>query len=302
MAIALFKAISAIGRHTTAFLQSLFLFPFHTVMQALHRIPGFRQTTQPTLPYSTSPSVSNTSSSSAFTEVRNDDVGADGRRNESDMAVTSSSSAASGMQTRDATVSKALPQNTIAGKENLPSADDSPTKALSVVTDKFSRLDLDGAGAAAAAPSTSLRDVVNGTGSAGKDGAGKQVVQDAVLQQQSGLDSADGTAAREVPRAPPVPLTHSVSQTSRPKETTTTIQLGTETVQIQPKFETPEQAAERAMHSRFMREALDMVGLGLRGSSMSSANGSYRPDLPSRLMRRPSAVCSSSRGASSHEG
>jgi hypothetical protein len=263
MAIALFKAISAFGRHTTAFLQLLFLLPFNTVMQALRRFPSFRQTTQPTLPYSTSPSDSNISSS-PFTEVRNDDVGTDGRRNESDMAITSSSSGASGAQTRDPNVSKALPHTTSAGKENLPSADASPAKALAQVTDKLSRLELDGAGAAAAAPSTSLRNVVNGAGSIANDESGKQLGQDTALQQQSGLDGVNGTLAREVPRALPVPLTHSVSQTSRPKETATTIQLGTETVQIQPKVETPEQAAERAMHSRFMREALDMVGLDFR--------------------------------------
>ncbi|KAJ4298408.1 tRNA(adenine34) deaminase [Collariella sp. IMI 366227] len=77
--------------------------------------------------------------------------------------------------------------------------------------------------------------------------------------------SMDGSTATEVvARAAPIPLTHAISQTSKLKETVSTIQLGSEKVQIQSKIETPEQAAERAMHSRFMREALDMAKLALR--------------------------------------
>ncbi|KAK4125164.1 cytidine deaminase-like protein [Parathielavia appendiculata] len=270
MAITLFKAISAVGLKTTAFLQSLFLFPFNAFMQALQRFPPFRQTTQPTLPYWTSGSTSGSSSSSFLRETHNDDAGTDSHRNETDMAVTSSSSAGPESQTQDRTGSKVAapqPHTALVRKENLPSAVDSPTKGLSQLTDKLSRLELDGSGRAATASSSmSLRDVANGTGSAAKDGVAKQAVQDAALLKQHVLDGGvNGSSDKEVPRTPPVPLTHSVSQTSRPKGTaTTTIELGGETVLIQSKIETPEQAAERAMHSRFMREALDMARLALK--------------------------------------
>ena len=70
----------------------------------------------------------------------------------------------------------------------------------------------------------------------------------------------DSSAKREVVRAPPVPMTHEFSQTSKLKETATTIRVGKDTVQIKRALaETPEQAAERAIHSGFMRAALDMV-------------------------------------------
>lgn len=73
-------------------------------------------------------------------------------------------------------------------------------------------------------------------------------------------------APREVLRYPAVPLSHDVSQTSKLKETMT-IMVGGDTIQIsaQTQNESPEQAAERAVHSGFMREALDMVSLAFFG-------------------------------------
>ena len=62
---------------------------------------------------------------------------------------------------------------------------------------------------------------------------------------------------KEVVRSPPVPLVHEISQNSNLKEITPVTDsfppLGPDVV------ETPEQAAERAIHSGFMRDALDMV-------------------------------------------
>jgi len=63
---------------------------------------------------------------------------------------------------------------------------------------------------------------------------------------------------REVVRAPAVPMHHEVSQTSKLKETAPTT-IGDENERLQTRLETPEEAAERTMHSGFMREALDMV-------------------------------------------
>ncbi|KAK4102822.1 cytidine deaminase-like protein [Parathielavia hyrcaniae] len=276
MAGTLFKAISAIGLKTGAFLQSLFRFSFNAFLQSLHRFPGFRQTTQPTLPYSTSSptSSSSSSSSSCLREVHNNDACADSRRNESDMAVTSSSSAGPGSQPQGRAGSKtgAAPQPHAAAlvrNENLPSGDVSTTKGLSQLGDKLLRLELDDAGRAAATASslTSLRDVANRRASAQNGGSARHAIQDAALLKQSGLDGVSDSSAREVSLSSPVPPMHSVSQTSRPTgtaTTTTTMELGGETVLIQPKIETPEQAAERAMHSRFMREALDMARLALK--------------------------------------
>ncbi|KAK3331166.1 hypothetical protein B0H66DRAFT_91832 [Apodospora peruviana] len=86
-----------------------------------------------------------------------------------------------------------------------------------------------------------------------------------VLQSTSSLNGA-ANGKREVLRSPPVPIIHQVSQSSNLKETA--VKLGTDTLQIQtppPEVEeTPEQAAERAIHSGFMRDALDMARLALK--------------------------------------
>ncbi|KAK1758318.1 putative tRNA-specific adenosine deaminase [Echria macrotheca] len=74
-----------------------------------------------------------------------------------------------------------------------------------------------------------------------------------------GLDP-DGNPTREVLRYPAVPLSHDVSQTSKLKESNA-FMTGLDDTQLsaQTQNETPEEAAERAIHSGFMREALDMV-------------------------------------------
>lgn len=227
MAITVFKAIWAFGHKTTVFLQSLFLFPFYAIPQALGLFPGFRQTNhQPTLPFSNSRFASSSS-----TETRHHD---------DEMPNASSGS----------NMVPALPRTAPPGpgKENRVLEE----KALSTKTadddqlaDKFSRLELGETGKSATASQDPFRDTVNGAGSSiADDGTGKQAAQDS---------TTESTVTRAVP----------VSQSSKPKEAAaTTIQLDGVTVQVQAKAETPEQAAQRAMHSRFMREALDMVSLG----------------------------------------
>ncbi|KAK5656556.1 hypothetical protein OQA88_4535 [Cercophora sp. LCS_1] len=88
-------------------------------------------------------------------------------------------------------------------------------------------------------------------------------IKDASDPSRPGLLS-DGSN-KEVVRYPAVPMSHEVSQSSKLKERTT-ITVGEDTVQIQTHNldDTPEQAAERALHSGFMREALDMARLALK--------------------------------------
>ena len=289
MAGTLLKAVTAIGLKTTAFLQSLFLFPFNTVLQAVHLLPGFRQTKPPLLPRST---TSGAVSSTPPTEARNNnnntddnnEVGDGGRHSDTEMTTAPASS--SGGSAPVPKIVPALPRAPLASRENRSPTKPSPTKADAQLSDKLSRLDLDETETAAdQASSASLQDVVNGTVSS--------LVGD-------GPTAAPG----EVTRALPVPLTHTVSQTSKPKETaaTATMQLDGVTVQIQARDETPEQAAERAMHSRFMREALDMVRLSRhRGCTLDILLTRRRPDLPSKPTRPPLAACSFTRAASSPE-
>lgn len=75
------------------------------------------------------------------------------------------------------------------------------------------------------------------------------------------LDLGANGDSREVLRAPAVPMMHDVSQTSKRKETASS-KASDDGVLAQVKPDTPEQAAERAIHSGFMREALDMVRCG----------------------------------------
>lgn len=75
------------------------------------------------------------------------------------------------------------------------------------------------------------------------------------------LDLGANGDSREVLRAPAVPMMHDVSQTSKLKDTASS-KASDDGVLAQVKPDTPEQAAERAIHSGFMREALDMVRCG----------------------------------------
>lgn len=78
-----------------------------------------------------------------------------------------------------------------------------------------------------------------------------------------GLDPDSNGPDREVLRYPAVPLSHDVSQTSKLKETTIMVGQDTVHIQTQARGKTPEEATERALHSGFMREALDMVCFSL---------------------------------------
>jgi hypothetical protein len=232
MAGTLFKALTAIGLRTTAVLQSLFLFPFTTLLRAVDLFPNFRQQTQPTLPCSTSDFASSSSSRESH-----NNAAADGdRHNDSDMTPASSSSAAQQSQNQKPSVPKivpALPRVPLAEKGNrAPLKATSPPEVDAQLNDKLSRLELREDGAAAGSSSTSVPDVVTEARNVAENGSGKQVSQDGIY----------GSTAGEVA-----------------KETAMTIELDGETVQIQSKIETSEQAAERATHSRFMREALDMA-------------------------------------------
>ncbi|KAK3372052.1 hypothetical protein B0H63DRAFT_496762 [Podospora didyma] len=77
----------------------------------------------------------------------------------------------------------------------------------------------------------------------------------------------NGNVAGVVIRSPAVPISHEVSQTSKLKET---VLKTAEDDESKPKDhaipinETPEQAADRAIHASFMREALDMARLALK--------------------------------------
>jgi hypothetical protein len=248
LAITVFNALWAFGHKTTLFLQSLFLFPFHAIPQAFGLFPSFRQTNQPTLPFSNSRSAS---PSSRETRHADDD----------EMPNAASSSAALEPHTHKASsVSKTTPapppRTAPPGKENRVREEKASDDTQ--LCDNFSRLEIDKTARTATASQDPLQDTVNGTGNSIAD------------------DGTGSTAESAVTRALPVPLAHPVSQTSKPKEaaaattTTTTIQLDGVTVQVQAKAETPEQAAERAMHSRFMREALDMVSFVLSFFAMIS--------------------------------
>lgn len=257
MATTFFGVVSAIRLKTTAFLQSLFLFPFNTALQVVHLFPSFRQTNQPILPCSTSSSVSSTQ------EARNTNVGDGSRQSDDDMAAGSSATAR-GQHAPASKIISALPRAPPGTNEDHLLKIASPTDVNDQLSRKISRLELNETDTAAETLSNPLQEVVNdGTGNSVENGVGKQVTQNGPLPQQPGPDSISDSAVGEVTRTLPVPLTHTVSQTSKPKETATTIQLDGVTVQIQDKVETPEQAAERAMHSRFMREALDMVSIRL---------------------------------------
>ena len=260
MATTLFKAISAFGLKTSAFLQSLFLFSFDTLLQAVKNLPSTGPANQPSLPCSTSGSAS-----SASRKNHNGEGDIDSDDN-ADMTGDSSSSTASAPRDIQASVSKivpALPRIPPNKKENGATPKVSPAGVDTQLTDGLSHLNLNGTRAAAAPCPASHQAAVNGTGIVTENGNANGVVLNGASPQQIDQDLCNGIAAEDLTRALPVPTTHSVSQLSQPKEEMTTIQLDGETVEILAKVETPEQAAEKAMHSRFMREALDMVSLSV---------------------------------------
>ncbi|KXX77391.1 tRNA-specific adenosine deaminase subunit TAD2 [Madurella mycetomatis] len=267
MAIALLKAISGIGLKTTAFLQSLFLLPFGFLLQAVKGFFPSASPNQRTLPCSTSPSPSPTPHKSD-NDV-NIDSGGDESVSSSDMTTSSTMPAVSVSHDKKTPASHITPilQRAPASKENRPPLTTPQTDIdAQLINDGLSSLHINGTRKATKTVPTPRQAAGNGTAALRNDGSGKGVMGAGVPAQEPGLAagaSIGNVADGRVTRAPPVPLTHSVSQTSKPREMTT-IQLGSETVQIQAQTETPEQAAEKAMHSRFMRDALDMARLALK--------------------------------------
>lgn len=164
----------------------------------------------------------------------------------------------------------ALPLNAAPTKEN-----EAPAKAASAVANTaadaekklagdFGRLSIATNAAAVAATGVSepLQDN-NTTPAAATDGAGdaepRQLLKPNVLHGHGpstsvGWNIVDSLPRAPVVRSPAVPINHELSQTSQLKEGFTG-----NAAQIEAELETPEEAAERAMHAGFMREALDMV-------------------------------------------
>ncbi|KAK4239489.1 hypothetical protein C8A03DRAFT_14144 [Achaetomium macrosporum] len=236
MAVTLLKDLLAIGLKTTAFVQSLFLFPLNALLRAVDRFPLPRRANQPLLPCSTSGSASSSSSK----QTHNNDVDEVGRLSDSDMTVTTEPP---GQNPSVSNMAATLAKNPSSGKENHPPSKPPQTTDDALLADGISRLEINQPGTTSKEPLTSLKDAVNGAGSIAQDGTGRPTLQNGTSPQQTGPENISS---------------------STPKGMTTTMQLDGETVQIRAKVETPEQAAERAMHSRFMREALDMARLALR--------------------------------------
>jgi hypothetical protein len=248
MAVTIFKDLWAIGLKTSAFVQSLFLFPFNVFLRAVDRFLLTRRPDQPLLPCSTSGSAS----SSPSTQSHNNDVDDVRRLGDSDMTVAKEPP---GQNLSVSNMASTVAQNPSSGKENHPPlkvAHATPTTDDAVLVDGISRLEI-------SQPSGPLKDAVDGTGSIKQDGAGNKTVQNGASSQPTRPEDISNSPVMEVKRSSPVPLKHSASYTSRLNGMTTGTELGGETAEIHAKVETPEQAAARVMHSRFMREALDMV-------------------------------------------
>lgn len=272
MAGTLFKAISAVGLKATAFLQSFLLFPFYAFLQGMNRFPIFGKTKQPTLPSSTPPgSTSPVSAACCGVSIDNTATG-DGNDNNNNIddndksgdMMPAPSLAAAGSEPQQQNRKSPTPQIVPVLPLVAPAVNSencAPTKASSdaELRDGISRLDLNDPkptptplvlnGIPGNVTTTSTAE--NATNTSTKNGPN---TPNGFLPLQDGSSGASSGSTQEVTRSPAVLLTaNSVSQT--------TIELDGETVQIQAKVETPEKAAERARHSRFMREALDMVGI-----------------------------------------
>ncbi|KAK4200129.1 putative tRNA-specific adenosine deaminase [Triangularia verruculosa] len=301
MAVTLFQALSATGLKAIAFLQALLWFPAGAFRQALallsattsspHHRPG-----SPTLPRTCRPADSLENNTLDDNNNNNNQVDLDAQQNSdsnTDLTMAGDTPSASRQQqqqqysSRNASFPKVVPAiprfAPTSKKDTGPAA--AAAKITTVANDLagsvangVSRLSLSesastsnrvlagsdgnaGAASAAAVRATPAESNTN-TGAAGLNKE-NFVQSNGALPDIFGGD--DGLATQEVTRAPAVPLTHAISQTSKLKEMPPpTIQLGDELVHILDKDETPEQAAERAIHSGFMREALDMARLALR--------------------------------------
>ncbi|KAK3996262.1 putative tRNA-specific adenosine deaminase [Cladorrhinum sp. PSN332] len=307
MAVAFFKALSAIGLKAAAFVQTLFFFPAGIFRQTLALLPNAGQ--PQTLPCSSSSSSNNGAPAVPVSSSSDHLSSASSTSNSSPSSVSdllSETTATTTPQIVDATntadlddtmagptssaggsatlkkkisapkIVPALPRVApVANKENasISKTPKATGDAQTQVSNDLAALSLkENGGAPSAATSTRVPSMSNGNfANAGPSAAN---VETGFTRDDGSTTTAKDSlsiiasigsslATQEVTRAPPVPLTSSISQTSKLKETTT-IKVGEETLEVLPIDETPEQAAERAMHSGFMREALDMARLALK--------------------------------------
>lgn len=293
MAVTLFQALSATGLKAFAFLQALLWFPAGVFRQALALLSAATSSphrpSSPTLPRTSAPAAGSLGNCNNTADNNQADlhVNQDSDADNTDLTMAGDTSSASSRQqqqtlSKNAPLPKVVPAMPRFGpaslKENAPAASAaSPAVTTNNSTDEVangvSRLSLQESAAAsnrvlsasdgnAGAGSTAAPAENGGTATLSK---GNFVQSNGALPDIFGGDDDEALATQEVTRAPAVPLTHSISQTSKLKEMPPpTIQFGDETLHILEKEETPEQAAERAVHSGFMREALDMARLALR--------------------------------------
>ncbi|KAK4177553.1 putative tRNA-specific adenosine deaminase [Triangularia setosa] len=294
MAVTLFQALSATGLKAIAFLQALLWFPAGVFRQALAFLSATtsspRRPSPPTLPRISTPAAGSLENNNTTTPDNNQ-VDLHARQhsdNNTDLTMAGDTSSALRQQnsSRNASLPKVVPAiprlTPTAKKENTPATSAAKfTTTTNNLTDGVangvSRLSL-GENASASNRVLSASDGNAGTASTairatpaenGISPSPATLNKENFVQSNGSLTDIFGgneaLATQEVTRAPAVPLTHAISQTSKLKEMPPpTIQLGDELVHILDKEETPEQAAERAIHSGFMREALDMARLALR--------------------------------------
>jgi hypothetical protein len=236
MAVPLSTSVSAAGHQVSVFFQSLLVFLLDVLQLALQRFYNTRQTNQAThLGSGTFP-------------PQPLDLDMDGKM------------AASADAAKKAPVPKiipALPRIPGRKKENATAKTEPETQ----LAEGLARLRVDGEDASEQqnktnkAPTPAPAPETQAIGEASsKSGDRREYAPDEPSQDVREL--GPDPSVDEVARAAAVQITNEVSQTSKLKET---IRLGDEAIRIPPKAETPEQAAERAIHSGFMREALNMV-------------------------------------------
>lgn len=285
MAVALSAPILAAGRRVLALFKSAFFLVFDALRQTFRRAWGiFSPISSPSknpgqtdlgpsttaVTTSDSPPAKPATSQPAPPNTQDGEASGEDREGDTTMAAISSSSTAPPPRKLPIpNIIPALPrlsllskrENTMARPVTTPSAN--ATAASSADSDTelrngAARLCLDGY-----VPSTVacpvVIDATRFRPARGQDAESPNGESSRVLP----LSDSTNSAAQEVTRAPPVPMVHDVSQTSKLKDTAT-IKPSEDTVRIQAKKETPEQAAERAIHSGFMREALDMARLALK--------------------------------------
>ncbi|KAK0665735.1 putative tRNA-specific adenosine deaminase [Cercophora samala] len=295
MAVTLFQALSATGLKAIAFVQALLWFPAGIFRQALALLSATTSSphrpSSPTLPRTSTPPAAGSLGNNNNTADNNQtDLHANQKSDtETDLTMAGDTSSALRQpqnSSRTASLPKVVPAiprfAPTSKKENAPAAT-SAAKSTTTTTNTsaddvangVSRLSLQES-AAASNRVLSASDGNVGTASTAavratpaEDGSSATPSKENFVQSNGALPDIfggnDGLATHEVTRSPAVPLTHTISQTSKLKEMPPpTIQLGDELVHILDKEETPEQAAERAIHSGFMREALDMARLALR--------------------------------------